>query len=121
MNIISWLFPCEYYISLITDISHLCPVHSPAPPQDKVTYEKVGESTEVALKVLAEKLNVQGLDRSSLTATQKATACLKCVEQQFKKVGGEGEGIVLIFFIVLVSPFHTARISHWSSLGIVSP
>ena len=74
----------------------------------------------MALKVLAEKLNVQGLERSSLTGTQRATACLKCVEQQFKKVCVEGGG-VLIFFIVSVSPFHTARSSHWSSLAIVSP
>lgn len=40
----------------------------------------------MALKVLAEKLNVQGLDRDELTPSQRATACLKAVEKQFKKV-----------------------------------
>lgn len=54
--------------------------------QEKQVYEKVGEATEVALKVLAEKLNVQGLDRDGLTPSQRATACLKDVEKQFKKV-----------------------------------
>ena len=49
-------------------------------------YEKVGEATEVALKVLAEKLNVQGLARGDLSPSEKATACLKAVEAQFKKV-----------------------------------
>lgn len=49
-------------------------------------YEKVGEATEVALKVLAEKLNVQGLGRDGLSHCQKASACLKAVETQFKKV-----------------------------------
>jgi Ca2+ transporting ATPase len=49
-------------------------------------YEKVGEATEVALKVLSEKLNVQGLERTSLSPSQKATACLKSVETEYKKV-----------------------------------
>ena len=49
-------------------------------------YEKVGESTEVALKVLAEKLNVQGLDKDGLSPAEKATACLRAVEEKFKKV-----------------------------------
>ena len=49
-------------------------------------YEKVGEATEVALKVLAEKLNVQGLERGALSPSEKATSCLKAVETQFKKV-----------------------------------
>ena len=49
-------------------------------------YEKVGEATEVALKVLAEKLNVQGLERGGLSSSEKACACLKAVETQFRKV-----------------------------------
>ena len=40
----------------------------------------------MALTVLAEKLNVQGVDKSCLTPVQKTSACLKIVEQQFKKV-----------------------------------
>ena len=58
----------------------------PVLPQEKRGYEKVGEATEVALKVLAEKLNVQALDREGLTPSEKATACLKAVEKQFNKV-----------------------------------
>ena len=40
----------------------------------------------MALKVLSEKLNVQGVDKSCLTPVQKTSACLKKVEQQLKKV-----------------------------------
>lgn len=62
-------------------------VYVPLPSlQEKQVYEKVGEATEVALKVLGEKLNVQGLDRDSLTPSQRATACLREVEKEFKKV-----------------------------------
>lgn len=53
--------------------------------QDKGTYEKVGESTEVALKVLSEKLNVQGQDRASMTQQQCATACTRAVGEQYDK------------------------------------
>lgn len=59
----------------------------PCLPQAKKTYEKIGESTEVALKVLAEKLNVQGLDRSAMTAHERAAAVCKTVTQEHKKVG----------------------------------
>ena len=58
--------------------------------QDKHGYEKIGESTEVALKVLAEKLNVQGLERDGLTKQQKAIACSKTVLDEFNKVGDGG-------------------------------
>ena len=49
-------------------------------------YEKVGEATEVALKVLAEKLNVQAVEKASLSPSQKATACLKAIETKYEKV-----------------------------------
>ena len=49
-------------------------------------YEKVGESTEVALKVLAEKLNVQGLNRDAMTKEERATACQQSVFSQYRKV-----------------------------------
>ena len=54
--------------------------------QDKRNYEKIGESTEVALKVLAEKLNVHGLDRDSMTEQQKACASYKAAQEEFEKV-----------------------------------
>ena len=56
------------------------------PSQDKRNYEKIGESTEVALKVLAEKLNVHGLDRGSMTEQQKACASYKAAREEFEKV-----------------------------------
>ena len=40
----------------------------------------------MALKVLAEKLNVQGIDKSSFGHQLKASACLKAVEEQYIKV-----------------------------------
>lgn len=46
----------------------------------------MGEATEVALKVLAEKVNVLGIDRSALSKPQLAVACMKAVQQQYKKV-----------------------------------
>ena len=49
-------------------------------------YEKVGEATEVALKVLAEKLNVQGVDKAPLSPSQRACACLSAVDTEFNKV-----------------------------------
>ena len=54
--------------------------------QEKGVYEKVGEATEVALKVLAEKLNVQAVEKASLSPSQKATACLKAIETKYEKV-----------------------------------
>ncbi len=53
--------------------------------QGKGVYEKVGESTEVALKVLAEKLNVQGLDLGSMSSQQRASACFKAVCEKYDK------------------------------------
>ena len=40
----------------------------------------------MSLKVLAEKLNVQGEDRDSMPPAQKATACLKSVCEGYDKV-----------------------------------
>ena len=55
-------------------------------PQDKGIYEKIGEATEVALKVLAEKLNVQGLAREEMSHKQKANVCFASVCEEFEKV-----------------------------------
>lgn len=54
--------------------------------QERHVYEKVGESTEVALKVLAEKLNVHNLNRDNLTGKQLATMCCNSVKNQYNKV-----------------------------------
>lgn len=49
-------------------------------------YDKVGESTEVALKVLAEKLNVEGVDKSNMSREELATACADSIYKEYKKV-----------------------------------
>ena len=54
--------------------------------QDRHTFEKVGESTEVALKVLVEKLNLSGINGSVLNPQENATASLRSTLEQYKKV-----------------------------------
>lgn len=82
-------------------------------------YEKVGESTEVALKVLAEKLNVQGLDRDTMSNEEKATACHLDVYSQYRKVCVSVAGIPLLNDVC--SNFCLRRISLWSFLVTASP
>ena len=50
----------------------------------------------MALKVLAEKVNVPALDRESLTPLQKACACNNSVLEEFEKVGS---GSFLLSFV----------------------
>ena len=40
----------------------------------------------MALKVLVEKLNVQGVDQSQLTNKQKSCACFNAICKEFDKV-----------------------------------
>jgi len=54
--------------------------------EQKKFYEKIGEPTEVAMKVLSEKMNVLGLDTSKLTKSQLATANGDAIDQKFKKI-----------------------------------
>ena len=54
--------------------------------QDRHTFEKVGESTEVGLKVLVEELNLSGINGSVLNAQENATASLRSTLEQYKKV-----------------------------------
>ncbi|KAL6504312.1 Calcium-transporting ATPase 3, endoplasmic reticulum-type [Orobanche gracilis] len=58
---------------------------------DKRSYEKIGESTEVALRVLAEKIGLPGFDSmpsalSMLSKHERASYCNRYWEDQFKKV-----------------------------------
>ncbi|XP_057776543.1 calcium-transporting ATPase 3, endoplasmic reticulum-type [Salvia miltiorrhiza] len=58
---------------------------------DKKSYEKIGESTEVALRVLAEKIGLPGFDSmpsalNMLSKHERASYCNRYWENQFKKV-----------------------------------
>ncbi|WCJ35569.1 Sarcoplasmic/endoplasmic reticulum calcium ATPase 1 [Euphorbia peplus] len=58
---------------------------------DKGKYEKIGESTEVALRVLAEKIGLPGFDSmpsalNMLTKHERASYCNHYWENEFKKV-----------------------------------
>jgi Ca2+ transporting ATPase len=70
----------------LVNICVLCNDSSLTYNEDRKAYEKVGESTEVALIVLAEKLNVQGLDKSGLSQSELASACSNAVHEQYEKV-----------------------------------
>ena len=74
-----------------THTSHSIIHRSVTSSQDKHNYEKIGESTEVALKVLAEKLNVYGLDRDGMTKQEKACTTYKAAQDEFEKVRVKGD------------------------------
>ncbi len=54
--------------------------------QDRKLFEKLGEPTEVALKVLAEKLNLAKLDQGSMTGKQLACSNYKQALQEYSKL-----------------------------------
>jgi hypothetical protein len=59
---------------------------------DKEAYQKVGEATEVALRMLAEKIGLQGFDRmpsalSQLSRQDRATFCNDYWNQEYRKAG----------------------------------
>lgn len=51
----------------------------------KQVYEKVGEATETALVVLAEKMNVLGIDRSKLSRKALSSASSQAIQSLWKK------------------------------------
>ena len=51
-------------------------------------YTKIGESTETALVVLTEKMNVFGLPVESFTDDQRAMACNNDIRQRFSRSPG---------------------------------
>ena len=55
-------------------------------PQDRKLFEKIGEPTEVALKVLAEKLNLYQSDLSSMSGKQLAACNFRAVQQEYTKL-----------------------------------
>lgn len=81
-------FPCLLHIAMC---SALCNDSSLQYNPDKGTYEKIGESTEVALRVLAEKVGLPGFDSmpsalNMLSKHERASYCNNYWEHQFRKV-----------------------------------
>ncbi|CAO2817705.1 unnamed protein product [Amaranthus hypochondriacus] len=80
--------PCLVHIAMC---SALCNESSLQYNPDKGAYEKIGESTEVALRVLAEKIGIPGFDSmpsalNMLSKHDRASYCNRYWENQFKKV-----------------------------------
>ncbi|KAJ3697610.1 hypothetical protein LUZ61_001315 [Rhynchospora tenuis] len=80
--------PCLLHIAMC---SALCNESILQYNPDKKTYEKIGESTEVALRTLAEKVGLPGFDSmptalNMLTKLERASYCNKYWEQQFRKI-----------------------------------
>ncbi|KAK6939731.1 hypothetical protein RJ641_029262 [Dillenia turbinata] len=80
--------PCLLHIAMC---SALCNESVLQYNPDKGNYEKIGESTEVALRVLAEKVGLPGYDSMPsalhmLSKHERASYCNRYWESQFKKV-----------------------------------
>uniref|UniRef100_A0A2P2M3K3 Calcium-transporting ATPase n=1 Tax=Rhizophora mucronata TaxID=61149 RepID=A0A2P2M3K3_RHIMU len=80
--------PCLLHIAMC---SALCNESALQYNPDKGNYEKIGESTEVALRVLAEKVGLPGFDSMPsalhmLSKHERASYCNHYWEDQFKKV-----------------------------------
>ncbi|KAF3497917.1 hypothetical protein DY000_02057973 [Brassica cretica] len=80
--------PCLHYLAMC---SSLCNDSVLQYNPDKDSYEKIGESTEVALRVLAEKVGLPGFDSmpsalNMLSKHERASYCNHYWENQFKKV-----------------------------------
>ena len=54
--------------------------------QAKKVYEKVGEATETALVVLAEKMNVFGTPKSGLSKRDLGNVANRVIQSKWKKV-----------------------------------
>ncbi|XP_041017387.1 calcium-transporting ATPase 3, endoplasmic reticulum-type isoform X2 [Juglans microcarpa x Juglans regia] len=80
--------PCLLHIAMC---SALCNESILQYNPDKGNYEKIGESTEVALRVLAEKVGLPGFDSmpsalNMLSRHERASYCNHYWENQFKKI-----------------------------------
>ncbi|KAJ4842744.1 Calcium-transporting ATPase 3, endoplasmic reticulum-type [Turnera subulata] len=80
--------PCLLHMAMC---SALCNESALQYNQDKDSYEKIGESTEVALRVLVEKVGLPGFDSMPsalhmLSKRDRASYCNKYWENQFTKV-----------------------------------
>uniref|UniRef100_A0A0E0D652 Calcium-transporting ATPase n=1 Tax=Oryza meridionalis TaxID=40149 RepID=A0A0E0D652_9ORYZ len=80
--------PCLLHIAMC---SALCNESTLQYNPDKKCYEKIGESTEVALRVLVEKVGLPGFDSmpsalNMLTKHERASYCNRYWENQFRKI-----------------------------------
>lgn len=80
--------PCLLHIAMCSSLCNESSVHYNA---EKGCYEKIGESTEVALRVLAEKVGLPGFDSmptalNMLSRVERSSYCNHYWQQQFKKV-----------------------------------
>ncbi|XP_068313526.1 calcium-transporting ATPase 3, endoplasmic reticulum-type-like [Pyrus communis] len=80
--------PCLLHIAMC---SALCNESILQYNPDKSNYEKIGESTEVALRVLAEKIGLPGFDSmpsslNMLSKHERASYCNRYWEDHFKKI-----------------------------------
>lgn len=80
--------PCLLHIAMC---SAMCNESSLQYNPDKGAYEKIGESTEVALRVLAEKIGIPGFDSmpsalNMLSKHERASYCNRYWENLFKKI-----------------------------------
>ncbi|XP_065891297.1 calcium-transporting ATPase sarcoplasmic/endoplasmic reticulum type-like isoform X2 [Dysidea avara] len=76
------------HAQLLQELANICALCNDSTlgfNEDRKLFEKVGEATEVALKVLVEKLNVQGLDRLRLSDKQRSCACYNVINGEFDK------------------------------------
>ncbi|KAL7672411.1 hypothetical protein ACOME3_007297 [Neoechinorhynchus agilis] len=69
----------------LAEISAMCNDSSVDYNESKKLYEKVGEATETALVVLAEKLNVRKQDKSGLKPQEAAMMCTSRIRKEFKR------------------------------------
>ncbi|CAK9155442.1 unnamed protein product [Ilex paraguariensis] len=81
-------FPCLLHIATCSALCNESVIQYNA---EKRNYEKIGESTEVALRVLAEKVGLPGYDSlpsalHMLSKHERASYCNRYWENQFKKV-----------------------------------
>ncbi|KAG2535504.1 hypothetical protein PVAP13_9NG119300 [Panicum virgatum] len=80
--------PCLLHLAMC---SALCNESTLQFNPDKKCYEKIGESTEVALRVLVEKVGLPGFDSmpsalNMLTKHERASYCNRYWENQFRKI-----------------------------------
>jgi Ca2+ transporting ATPase len=78
---------CGDYDALVelATICSLCNDSSVDFNETKGVYEKVGEATETALTVLVEKMNVSGVDKTSVSKKDLGTLCNQGIQSMWKK------------------------------------